>query len=323
MGIFMFPSYNSAWQRRLKDSRVAQGGYLLGHCSATRSAFTMAESRLRQRCPEWSEERGNCAVHRILSTFVLTTLILITGDALSANPIPISGYSATVLLDGQSATSALCPTGCSDSNDVYAPGTYSLGEYSAIGEVVLGPIPYVHAFGSSSFGSVVNARAGLYYYFEFAGPAGSAIPIDIDVVLESAVSGTSLIPSEGGRASVALGGPINNVGVSVSCTLLDCSNPDFIGTLHAELSPNTVYIMEMGAGGGASQGDEGFNGFADPYIYIDPSFADAADYQFVVSDGIGNQTGLSDVPEPNSLLLAMVSGLALGGVALFRRSRAT
>jgi len=205
-----------------------------------------------------------------------------------------------------------------ETNNVFAPGTYSLGEYGGTGQVVLGPTPSVHAFGGSTFGSVVNARAGLTYYFEFVGPAGSAIPIDIDVILESAVSGTSLVPSEGGRASVALGGPINNVGVSVSCTLLDCSHPDFTGTLHADLSPNTVYIMEMGAGGGASHGDEGFNGFADPRIYIDPSFAGAADYQFVVSDGVGNQTGLSAVPEPNSPMLA---GLAFCGMALLRRLR--
>jgi hypothetical protein len=260
-------------------------------------------------------------MHGIVRALFMTALTLSAEGALSANPVPISGYSAAILLDGQSDTSALCPTGCSESNDVFGSGNYSLGEYSGTGEVVLGPTPYVHAFGGSSFGSVVNARAGLTYYFEFAGPTGSAIPIDIDVILESAVSGTGLVPSEGGRASVVLGGPINNVGVSVSCTLLDCSHPDFTGTLHANLSPNTVYIMEMAAGGGASHGDEGFNGYADPHIYIDSSFAGAADYQFVVSEGIGNQTGLSTVPEPNSMILEMLAGLALGGTALWRRAR--
>ena len=76
--------------------------------------------------------------------------------------------------------------------------------------------------------------------------------------------------------------------------------------------------MEMGAGGEATSGTEVSNGSADPHIYIDPSFAGGADYQFVVSDGVGNQTGLSSVPEPGSLTL---TGLAFGAIALLRSLR--
>jgi hypothetical protein len=256
-------------------------------------------------------------MHRIVWTLFMTALILSVDGTLSASTLPITGYSAIVLLDGDTS---FCQVNCSDSLDVDAPGSYSLGGFGAFGEVFPGPAPFVYGQAESSDVTVVRAEAGLNYYFEFVGPAGPAIPIDIDVILKSSVAGTSEVPSEGGRASVALGGPINNVGVSVSCTLLDCSHPDFTGTLHADLLPNTVYIMEMGAGGEATSGNEVSNGSADPYIYIDPSFAGAADYQFVVSDGVGNQTGLSAVPEPNSLMLAMLAGLALGGVALWRRA---
>lgn len=258
-------------------------------------------------------------MHRIVSTLLMTTLILSAEGALTASPLPITGYSAIVLLDGDTS---FCQINCSDSLDVDAPGSYSLGGFGAFGEVFLGPTPFVYGQAESGDVTVVRAEAGLNYYFEFAGPAGPAIPIDIAVVLKSTVAGTSEVPSEGGGASIALGGPVTKqVGVSVHCTLLDCSRPDFTGTLHADLLPNTVYIMEMGAGGEATSGNEVSSGSADPHIYIDPSFAGAAGYQFVVSDGVGNQTGLSGVPEPNSLLLAMLAGLAFGGVALLRRLR--
>jgi len=257
-------------------------------------------------------------MHRLRSTFVLSTLLALAAGTLSADPLPITAYSAVVLLDAASDTSGMCPTGCEETNDVFAPGTYSLGGYSGTGEVVLGPIPFVHAFSSSStFADVVNAAAGLNYYFEFVGPAAGPIPVDIDVVLHTAINGISLVPSDGATAGVALGGPVSKpTGVNVHCNLLDCTDPDFTGTLHASLSANTVYILEMGAGSKISHGDEGANAFADPHLYIDPSFANAADYQFVVSDGVGNQTGLSSVPEPSYLALI---GLAFGAVAVLRR----
>ena len=257
-------------------------------------------------------------MQRLRPTFVLSTLLALAAGTLSGDPLPITGYSAVILLDGGSDAGGMCPTGCEETNDVFGPGTYSLGGYSATGEVIPGPIPFVHAFSSSStFASVVNAAAGLNYYFEFAGPAGGPIPVDIDVVLHTAINGISLVPSDGATAGVALGGPVSvPTGVNVHCNLLDCTDPDFTGTLHASLSANTVYILEMGAGSKISHGDEGANAFADPHLYIDPSFADAADYQFIVSDGVGNQTGLSSVPEPGYLTLI---GLAFGALALLRR----
>jgi hypothetical protein len=60
--------------------------------------------------------------------------------------------------------------------------------------------------------------------------------------------------------------------------------------------------------------------FADPFIEVDPSFANASDLQVIVSAGIGNsQDSPSATPEPVSFALA---GIGLVGVALIRRRKA-
>jgi hypothetical protein len=59
--------------------------------------------------------------------------------------------------------------------------------------------------------------------------------------------------------------------------------------------------------------------FADPYIYIDPSFANAADYSIVVSAGVSNsQASPTATPEPASFALVSI---ALGGLVLLRRRK--
>jgi hypothetical protein len=67
--------------------------------------------------------------------------------------------------------------------------------------------------------------------------------------------------------------------------------------------------------GGSATGPS--TAFADPFIEVDPNFANASDYSIVVSQGIGN-TPVSATPEPSSLVLASV---ALGCVALLRQKK--
>jgi hypothetical protein len=84
------------------------------------------------------------------------------------------------------------------------------------------------------------------------------------------------------------------------------------------------YLSGDQYGGGNIVIGAGVNGpssaFADPFIEVDPSFANASDLQVIVSAGIGNsQDSPSATPEPVSFALA---GIGLVGVALIRRRKA-
>ncbi len=70
---------------------------------------------------------------------------------------------------------------------------------------------------------------------------------------------------------------------------------------------NTMHL-EVEAESGDSMLAESANASADPFIFIDPSFAGAQNYHIVVSDGVGNALPASTVPEPGTLGL-MVTAL--------------
>ena len=103
----------------------------------------------------------------------------------------------------------------------------------------------------------------------------------------------------------------------VNCSSAAC-DPKFDGTLSFGLTPNTLYEvdLEAAAHGIGTVGTQSGLGVADPHIFIDPSFADAADYPLLLSNGVGNDLPGGTVPEPSSLLL--LSG-ALFGLIIVRR----
>ena len=94
-------------------------------------------------------------MQRIRSTFILRILLALAAGTLSANPLPITGYSAVVLLNGDTS---FCKANCSASLDISSPGSYSLGGFGAFGEVFLGPTPFVYGQADSSDVTVVGLQ---------------------------------------------------------------------------------------------------------------------------------------------------------------------
>jgi hypothetical protein len=145
-----------------------------------------------------------------------------------------------------------------------------------------------------------NAFVATSYSFEVVGGApGDQVPLLIDTSLDATASASSYA-----SAFLLVSTSINTWEIAV-CTDGSCPNgSEFSGSLAIETTSGTIGTVELSANGeaGVSAHDESATATADPFIYIDPSFAGAANYSILVSPGVGN--GLSDTPEPGTLLLA-------------------
>jgi hypothetical protein len=152
--------------------------------------------------------------------------------------------------------------------------------------------------------------ADLDYYFEVAGgSAGASVPVLIATNLLT--SGT--YPQYGGASiGVSTGGGVGVAGMTVCTYPGDCAAGQFSGNLSLMATAGSEYRIHLRA---AAEGRD-VSASVDPYIFIDPAFADAADYHVEVSDGVGNSPAA--VPAPGTLPLL---GSALGLFGLVSRRR--
>ncbi|MBR0995223.1 PEP-CTERM sorting domain-containing protein [Bradyrhizobium japonicum] len=114
---------------------------------------------------------------------------------------------------------------------------------------------------------------------------------------------------------------IDGPGVAVYRTT-DVETPS-LGTLNSRylFQPNQLYhvtiIAEGPAGVGNDPGTASFWAQVDPVFKIDPSFADAASYSFIMSDSIGNT--ISAVPEPSTWAMMLLGFVGIGATTFQRR----
>lgn len=217
---------------------------------------------------------------------------------------------AVVLLGGASITAnAALPAESSSVGITYnsatgqsATGTtyVELGGTSA--SISLAPYVSLQVQIGSSYTQDVDAH--LLYYFEVAGAPGNQIPIGLT---------TDLLAVPGGGAGdadasfvVKTGGLVTVAGAAVSSST---SPAEFNGTKWFTVTSGDVYNIFFAVGAG------GTNAFAsaDPYIFVDPSFADAADYHVELSDGVANALA----PEP--AMAFCLPGLGIISLASRRR----
>ena len=217
--------------------------------------------------------------------------LMSVGVAKAALPGPTSTVSCTPIGQPTFYASTYCHQG-----DV----TASISEY---------PDVTLQATADYSQG----ASADLDYYFEVTGGSyGDAVPILID---------TSLVTSggvvKGGFASIT----INGNQVAVACTNICGSDISFTGPISltaysGEAEYIDLYVQVDGQAGRAGTAYASI----DPYIHVDPSFAQADDYAVIVSPGIGNSPAGAGVPEPTTWAMILIGFGGLGGI-LRRRLR--
>lgn len=175
-------------------------------------------------------------------------------------------------------------------------------------------------------GGVPDGFAVLNYSFEVVGGnPGDQVPLLIATGL-SAITSVGPAISDGYAfseivVSTGLAGA-NETICSVGCCagtgetsfsgVLDATAASgTIDTVHLEVEASSQSLPGLGITSSAS---------ADPYIYVDPSFAGASNYSILVSPGVGNALPSSTAtPEPGSLWLVPIAMGAILAERLRRR----
>jgi hypothetical protein len=176
-----------------------------------------------------------------------------------------------------------------------------------------------------------SSFARLGYTFEIVGGApGAEVPLLFSTVLFTSAASPDLALA---RITVGnLGGPqfsgpsfhateVACSGSPDACAIQNAPNSGFSGTFGITGVDGVVgtvnLVLEAGVGsvGGTAIAT------ADPFIFIDPTFADAGEFRIVLSDGVVN--GLppaSGAPEPAAWAM-LIAGFGMVGSTLRRRRR--
>ncbi len=184
--------------------------------------------------------------------------------------------------------------------------------------------------GSSQRNAAVAVVALEYWFTVTGGTPGDLVPILVHTQMTTDVT-PSLDPNNANSASANVnlfglsgpdGGIISTGPFAAACSMspgpASCSD-EFEGNLEFTMASGTTGLVYMQIIVGASANSGGAaSASIDPFIFVDPLFANAADYSITVSDGVANAPPVSGVPEPGvwALLLAGLGGL---GVTLRRR----
>jgi hypothetical protein len=228
---------------------------------------------------------------------------LASSSGLYATSVIVPPASYSINLGAGANSNGVC---CASSAGYTAPGSYSLADaatsFSAFPDLT----------AQASVGGVAGAGGDAFYYFDVIGATPG---VDVRLLVSGSLSASATGSDANGGASLTVETFIDLASAGVQTGGVT----SWSGTLSVEYdsqypdTSNLVHI-EVSAQNGGSDG--GASAFADPYIYVDPSDPNAANYSVVVSQGVGNTA--SNTPEPGTLVLV---GVALGGVFLFRRRR--
>jgi hypothetical protein len=153
-----------------------------------------------------------------------------------------------------------------------------------------------------------QALTSLRYFFEVVGgSAGDHVPLLIQTGLDSSGVGGEVFAAANIQVFTA-----SVLTVVAVCTDGSCPfGADFSGTFGVDAVSGqvaSVLLVTQAAVGGLVGGTA--DASADPFVFIDPTFSGASNYQVVVSAGIGNSA--SAVPEPSSFVLLAMGAAALG-----------
>ena len=150
-----------------------------------------------------------------------------------------------------------------------------------------------------------TALATVQYGFEVVGGSpGDVVPILVATNLSATGSSSS---NAFGQAVMGVDNSFGATKATACVSYSLCGTPDtsssFSGTLAWRATSGdlgNILFLSVAAIGGNSSIPQSGSASADPFIFIDPSFADAADYTIVVAPGVSNAP--AETPEPGRVL---------------------
>src|SRR5579883_1049274 len=255
------------------------------------------------------------AARKIISHAMISSAIVLLGG-ISASyaseltiPGPVSFNNSFININEFSNNT-------SNSVQVSAPGTQSLdnGSSQAQSTASLNPAPSLNVSGSTSFGQSIGLL-NLTYQFEVVGPSTNAVvPILVSAFgnVGGSTTGAGIFGSL--QSTLTVGG----LGISINQSVGGSSAASWsLNNNNFNFTPNTLYGIQMIAEGSANAGILGgtasFFANVDPVFTIDPTFADANQYSFLFSPGVGN--GVSATPLPTSWTMMLIGLAGFGLIA--------
>jgi hypothetical protein len=254
-----------------------------------------------------------------------TTLRVLSGAVLVWGLTICSAHSGIISPEPLSAAEYM------GSNGISSPGTFN---YTVLGgdgtvvdtvQIVMSGVNNMVSASQTTIAGVEGAQAEINYQFEILGPADPSVPILISFSMQATGTGGNYAS----YAELITGNLLLDTYLcSASATATNKCGPattnNFFGTSYAttlstDVPTDVSNSLDIVAGSDSGPGSTAFASL-DPYIEIDPSFADAGDYTVVFSEGVSNGSPLNAVPEPGSLAL-LLSALCGFGV-IRRRERA-
>jgi hypothetical protein len=210
------------------------------------------------------------------------------------------------------------------------PLTGIYGNGFGLAALVVSPSPFlfssVNGIGAGT-GSVeyLGSSSELIYEAQVTGPPGTQVPVNFSSAGSASSSGAGLSESAFFLDALPTGGfAYQFIACSDSqnpnaCSQIGNPNSSFNVTQQLLLTPGVpVEIFLLASSGSFDNPGSSFaSAQVDPYIYIDPSFANADQYSIEVSDGVGN----SPPPVPEPATLALLGTGALGLIGNARRKR--
>ena len=203
------------------------------------------------------------------------------------------------------------------------------GTATGILNLLVKPFPSISAFATATGGGGANVGGTLDYYFTIVGPADTFIPTIVKFNGDASV--TQIGSNFGASSHFSIAGTDFADAYDVSVGAFNSSlhtvggfATPFSGSSYADTGPYSIransFLHVRMSVTAVVFGDGTASAFIDPFIMIDPNFADRGLYSIILSEGISND--VSAVPIPAALPLFGTALLGLGGIRLRAKRKA-